>query len=61
MPLLGSGSSNNPVGSELFWILEIELRRREIVDAVPIAYMMKQDMYPNSNSLLSQEISLFPT
>jgi hypothetical protein len=52
MPIFGNSGANT---AELYWILDVELTRKEIVEAVPIAKMMKQDMYPSSNSLTIQE------
>jgi hypothetical protein len=52
MPIFGNSGANT---AELYWILDVELTRKEIVEAVPIAKMMKTDMYPSSNSLTIQE------
>lgn len=56
MPTKGVNGVNT---SHLFWLLEIEVTRKEIVEAIPIAKMMKQDMYVTVSSLSTQEQNLF--
>lgn len=58
MPIYGNSGTNT---AELYWVLDVDLTRKEIVEAVPFAYMMKQYMYPTSNSLTTQEQTLFIT
>ena len=58
MPIFGNSGTNT---AELYWVLDVDLTRKEIVEAVPFAYMMKQYMYPTSNSLATQEQTLFVT
>lgn len=58
MPIYGNLGTNT---AELYWVLDVDLTRKEIVEAVPIAKMMKQDMYPTSNSLATQEQTIFQT
>jgi len=47
--------------ADMFWIFEVELTRKEIVEAVPIAKLIKLDIYSTATSLATQEQSLFLT
>ena len=49
---MGNSGGNT---AELFWVLEVDLTRKEIVEAVAIAKMLKENIYPTSNSLAIQE------